>query len=162
MIARIKQWVWVMAAVAASSVATLTIFYGIAEAQSSATASATAPVEGAQSAIRNADATVPTGSLDGATRVQANPMPKPSQPALEPATRLVVNPGDSLWAISQERLHPSATPQQVMNEVERTFELNRDRIGDDPNLILPGQELLLPPVSEPAAAEPAVAEPAVA
>lgn len=156
--ARIKQWVWVLAAVAGLSAATLAIFYGIAEAQGFATASATAPVEGAQSANRNADATVPTGPPDGATQVQANPMPKPSQPALEPTTRLVVNPGDSLWSISQERLHPSATAEQVMNEVERTFELNRDRIGDDPNLILPGQEILLPPVSEPAAAEPAVAE----
>jgi len=71
--------------------------------------------------------------------------------ASEPATRLVVNPGDSLWTIGQERLGPGAPPEQVSNEVERIFELNRERIGNDPDLILPGQELLLPPVAEPAA-----------
>jgi len=72
--------------------------------------------------------------------------------------RLVVYPGDSLWSISQERLGPSASPEQIANEVGHTFKLNRERIGDDPNLIFPGQELLLPPVAESAPPE-WVAEP---
>jgi LysM repeat protein len=64
-----------------------------------------------------------------------------------PSTRLVVNTGDSLWSISQERLGPNATPVQIANEVERIYAFNRDETGDNLELILPGQELLLPPVS---------------
>jgi hypothetical protein len=61
----------------------------------------------------------------------------------EPDTHRIVNPGDSLWAIAQERLSPEATPQQVAEETGRIYEINREQIGDDPNLILPSQELLL-------------------
>jgi excisionase family DNA binding protein len=68
----------------------------------------------------------------------------------------MVNLGDSLWSISQRVLGPNATPQQIANEVERIFELNRNQIGDDPNQIVAGQELVLSPAtSEPAANEPA-------
>ena len=66
-----------------------------------------------------------------------------SQSAYEPVAALVVEPGDSLWAIAQERLGSEATPQQVAEETGRIYELNRGRIGEDPNLIFPGQELML-------------------
>ncbi len=73
-----------------------------------------------------------------------------AQPIYEPAGYLVVvTPGDSLWSISQQRLHPNTTTQQIMNEVGRIYELNRSRIGDDPNLIFAGQELLVPPAATP-------------
>lgn len=101
--------------------------------------------QGAQSTNQNADA--------------ATVMARPAT-ADQLATRRVV-PGDCLWSIVQERLGSNATPGLVMNEVQRTYELNRDQIGDDPNLILVGQELLLPPsVAEVGTAEtpPAVAE----
>lgn len=71
------------------------------------------------------------------------------QPAHELAGRLVVAPGDSLWSISHQRLHPNATTQQISNEAGRIYELNRSRIGDDPSLIFPGQELLAPPAATP-------------
>ncbi len=67
-------------------------------------------------------------------------------------THLVVNPGDSLWSISQERLGPEATPQQVLMQVQRTYALNQNTIGTDPNLILPGQKLSLPRLGKPAIA----------
>ena len=72
-----------------------------------------------------------------------------------------VEPGDSLWTIAQERLAPDASPPRVAEEVERTYALNRERLGEDPNLILVGQELtLLPATSEPVPVEPEpVAEP---
>ena len=64
------------------------------------------------------------------------------QPA--PSTqRLVVEPGESLWSISEEHIGPGATPEQTAYEVDRIFELNRERIGEDPNLIYPGQEFVL-------------------
>lgn len=71
------------------------------------------------------------------------------------ASSVVVKPGDSLWSISQQRLGPNATPQQIANEVEQIYSLNRERIGADPGLIMVGQELLVPPVmGEPSRAEP--------
>jgi nucleoid-associated protein YgaU len=81
---------------------------------------------------------------------------------------VVVEPGDSLWSITQERLGQGASPQQIHNEVERTFELNRELLGDDSDLILPGQELSLPPVAGTSATmplasparPPAISEPA--
>ena len=82
-----------------------------------------------------------------------------SRPAPEPAMRLVIHPGDSLWSISQKRLTSDASPTQIANEVERIFEANRNQIGNDPTLILPGQELLLPPVAEPATIKPWTNEP---
>src|SRR5215211_4088362 len=58
-------------------------------------------------------------------------------------TRLVVEPGDSLWSISEEHIGPGAPPEQIAYEVERIYELNRDQIGENPNLIFPGQEFFL-------------------
>jgi DNA-binding CsgD family transcriptional regulator len=69
--------------------------------------------------------------------------------------RIVVSPGASLWSISEERLGPNATPQQIANATERIYALNRSQIGADPNLIFPGQKLLAPPVvGNPSTAEP--------
>ncbi len=72
-------------------------------------------------------------------------------PASRPVDRLVVSPGDSLWSISHERLGSGVPPGLIAQEVERLYELNRERIGDDPKLILAGQELLLTRGSEPTA-----------
>jgi hypothetical protein len=75
----------------------------------------------------------------------------------------VVEPGDSLWSISEEHIGPGATPKQIAYEVERTFDLNRERIGGNPNLSFPGQEfVLLPPASDTAATAPVSQEPAAA
>jgi DNA-binding CsgD family transcriptional regulator/LysM repeat protein len=69
--------------------------------------------------------------------------------------RIVVRPGASLWSISEERLGPNATPQQIANAAERIYALNRSQIGADPNLIFPGQKLSVPPVvGNPSTAEP--------
>jgi hypothetical protein len=73
--------------------------------------------------------------------------PAASRLALEPTRRVVVEQGDSLWSISEERIGSGAPPQQIAYEVERIFELNRDRIGENPNVIVAGQELLVPAVS---------------
>src|SRR5918997_3085264 len=90
-----------------------------------------------------------------------------ARPEGEAPISLVVDPGDSLWSIGQEQLGSGATPGRIAEEVERLFALNRGRIGDDPNLLLAGQELWLaapsaeaPATSQPAATEPAATEPA--
>ena len=124
----IKQYAWVLAAMMALSAALAVLSPDIAEAQSPE------------------DAVMVSTLPESDTQVQDNAAMPQQQPIYEPATLRVVNPGDSLWAISQERLQPDPTPEQIVNEVGRIYEFNRDRLGDDPNLIFPGQELLLPPV----------------
>src|SRR5919199_5087498 len=119
--------------IAAAALSAGVTFFGLsatAEAQD-APIVPPAAAEDVQGVSHNADATM---------------MPRPAAANQLPTHRVV--PGDCLWSIAQERLGPNATPAQVMNEVEQTYALNRNQIGDDPNLILVGQELLLPPVAE--------------
>ncbi len=68
-------------------------------------------------------------------------------------TTTTVQPGESLWTMAQARLAPDTPSERVALEVERIYALNQDRIGPDPALILAGQELLVPPVTEPATGE---------
>jgi nucleoid-associated protein YgaU len=58
---------------------------------------------------------------------------------------VVVEPGDTLWRIALRHLPPGAGAAEVMGACSRIHELNRDVIGDDPDLIHPGQRLRLPP-----------------
>jgi hypothetical protein len=75
---------------------------------------------------------------------------------------VVISPGDSLWKISAERLDADATLAQIDREVERIYALNRHRIGADPNLIFPGQVLLVAPAEgKQAAADRRSGEPVV-
>jgi hypothetical protein len=50
----------------------------------------------------------------------------------------VVRPGDSLWSIAELRYTHG-------KQWRRIYEENRETIGDDPNLILPGMRLTIPP-----------------
>ena len=75
--------------------------------------------------------------LPGQAEAQEQATPK--------TTTKLVEPGDSLWTIAQARLSPDAAPQQVAEEVGRIYELNRDQIGENPNLIFPGQQFFLVP-----------------
>jgi LysM domain len=120
-----------------------------------------------------------SGASTQEAQQQNNNTDTTSETAAPPA--LVVEPGDSLWAIAQERLGAGATAEQVAEEVERIHALNRGRIAEDPNLLFPGQELRLAatatqapatprpaaepaatePVAEPSGAEPSAAEPTI-
>jgi hypothetical protein len=70
-------------------------------------------------------------------------------------TMHTVRSGESLWLIARHRLEAaldrSPTDAEVVPYWQAVIELNRDRLPDreDPDLILPGQELLLPPVVAP-------------
>jgi nucleoid-associated protein YgaU len=62
-------------------------------------------------------------------------------------TTHTVEPGDSLWKIARGLLSSdnSAPTGGAISDLWRSiYELNRDLIGDDPNLILPGQVFQLP------------------
>ena len=135
----LKGLVWIVVAGVALSLAILAGLPSMAEAQEVETQTlGTASTEAEQNTT--------TDDQKGA--------PAAWRPAPESSTtRLVVEPGDSLWSISEEHIGPGATPKQIAYEVERTFDLNRERIGGNPNLIFPGQEfVLLPPASDTAAA----------
>ncbi|MFP4149693.1 MAG: LysM peptidoglycan-binding domain-containing protein [Nitriliruptoraceae bacterium] len=64
-----------------------------------------------------------------------------------------VRPGDSLWRIAAQRLETvlGGPPRdaEVVPYWREVIERNRDRlvVPDDPDLLLPGQDLVLPPVA---------------
>jgi hypothetical protein len=56
-----------------------------------------------------------------------------------------VRPGDSLWSIARSLVGPSASNTEVETKLVKVWDMNAHRIGTgDPNLIFPGQRLLLP------------------
>jgi LysM domain len=57
---------------------------------------------------------------------------------------VVVHRGDSLWDIAARHLGPGATDAEVALAWPAWHEANRAVIGDDPDLILPGQLLRVP------------------
>ncbi len=77
------------------------------------------------------------------------PLPdRPTGAATPPPDRAAlvrVRPGDSLWAIAEERLGPRAAVADIVDYWHRIYARNTAVIGPDPDLILPGQLLELPP-----------------
>ncbi len=57
---------------------------------------------------------------------------------------VVVRPGDTLWSIARARLGPDADVAGTARACDRWYHANRDVIGDDPDLIQPGQRLTAP------------------
>jgi LysM domain len=71
-------------------------------------------------------------------------VPQPSKQVGDPITDAIytVQPGDSLWSIASRLVGPSASAARVARELNRLWELNRDRIGTgDPSLIYAGTVL---------------------
>lgn len=66
----------------------------------------------------------------------------PAAPAPPAIATYTVKRGDSLWRIAQ--LHGAATDAETADAWPRWYELNRDVIGADPDLIHPGQVLVIP------------------
>jgi hypothetical protein len=90
---------------------------------------------------------------DRPTRAALTGLPLPERPLgglraphapLTPPVTVVVAPGDSLWAIAASRLGPAATDADTAAYCHRVHDLNRPTIGPDPDLIRPGQRLVLP------------------
>lgn len=64
-----------------------------------------------------------------------------------PAARdhVVVSAGASLWAIAADHLGPGASSAQIAAEWPRWYAHNRDVVGPDPNLVVVGTRLAVPP-----------------
>ncbi len=76
--------------------------------------------------------------------VPAPPPQAGSAGSAEPGGAVVVQPGDSLWRIAERALGPGATDAEVDNAWRAWYFVNRSVIGDDPDLIAPGQSLVAP------------------
>lgn len=55
-----------------------------------------------------------------------------------------VGPGDTLWSIAARHLGDDATTADVARATRQWHEANRDVLGDDPDLVRPGQRLVTP------------------
>ncbi|KRC34138.1 LysM peptidoglycan-binding domain-containing protein [Oerskovia sp. Root22] len=91
---------------------------------------------------------VPLGTLLGSPARAATPSPATASDPAAPApsvVEIVVLRGDTLWSLAERRLGSEASDAQVAAECRRWFGANRDVIGDDPDLIKPGQILSAPP-----------------
>lgn len=58
---------------------------------------------------------------------------------------VAVRSGDSLWTLAADQLGPLATDVEIARQWPRWYDLNRHVIGPDPDLLLPGQLLTVPP-----------------
>lgn len=126
-----------------------------AAAAATSTAHAAPATEGDPS-----DRDLPPAGTDWPVASAAEPAPEPRPvPPREPGTGLLAPPprdagqpevivvrrGDSLWRLVESHLGPAASPAAVAATWPRWYEANRSVIGDDPDLLLPGQQLR-PPV----------------
>jgi nucleoid-associated protein YgaU len=105
-----------------------------------------------------ADRPAVTPSRPHAPAAAAAPPPAPPAGAPPPAalpapprpSAVVVRSGDSLWSLAARSLRAVGTPptpSRVAVEWPRWWAANRDAVGDDPDLLLPGTVLRPPPGS---------------
>jgi nucleoid-associated protein YgaU len=57
---------------------------------------------------------------------------------------VIVRAGDSLWSIAAAQLSDDATARQIDATWRAWYRANRDVIGPNPNLVIPGQILQAP------------------
>jgi LysM repeat protein len=79
-----------------------------------------------------------------ATAVAPVSSPPPPRERVGPGrATYTVQPGDSLWSIASRTLDTSATNAEIVAESNRIYQLNRVRIGPDPDLLAVGIVLRL-------------------
>jgi nucleoid-associated protein YgaU len=74
--------------------------------------------------------------------------PKQPPPARSPI-RVLVRKGDTLWAIAAKELGPDASNTAIAERWPQWYAANARVIGDDPDLLLPGQVLRAPKRASP-------------
>jgi hypothetical protein len=60
-------------------------------------------------------------------------------------TTVVVSPGDTLWDLAAQQLGPHSSIEETAAAWPAIYSLNREVIGPDPDVLEPGQRLVLPP-----------------
>jgi nucleoid-associated protein YgaU len=84
------------------------------------------------------------GDLDGLPLPDRGVTDHPAGIASRPPNGHVVAAGESLWTIAAGRLAPGSPASSIARQSNAWYVQNRDVIGDDPDLILPGQVLASP------------------
>ena len=109
---------------------------------------------------RSASAGNAEGPVAGGTGLQ--PQWKPRVPVVEPGPvaslparasawpagarrEVAVRAGESLWTLAARELGPGASDVEIATRWPLWYQANRDVIGADPNVLLPGQLLSPPP-----------------
>jgi nucleoid-associated protein YgaU len=100
--------------------------------------------------------TIPTTRPDAAATTSP-PVPAPAapNPPSHPSAEgsYTVRAGDTLWRIARDRLdQDQRSDAHVQTYCQAIYAANRAVIGDDPDLIYPGQHLRIPPPHPPSAA----------
>jgi nucleoid-associated protein YgaU len=90
------------------------------------------------------DRPVPTHRRSAREEAAARLVTGPSRAERRVADEVVVRRGDSLWDIAARHLGPAASAADVAVEWPRWHQANRDVIGADPDLLIPGQRLVPP------------------
>lgn len=93
-----------------------------------------------------AEPPTPQGA-DGAGRVPAGAVAGTAVPATAAAGTVVVRPGDCLWDLARDQLGADPPAGDVAAAWPRWYELNAEVIGADPDLLRPGQVLVVPEVT---------------
>ncbi|MEP7764121.1 hypothetical protein [Sanguibacter sp. 25GB23B1] len=92
-----------------------------------------------------ADDSLTTSPTPPAVPEPAIPDPTPpDQDAPPGTTTITVADGDSLWSITESRLAPGATDAQIAAAWPALHAANEQTIGTDPDVILVGQQLIVP------------------
>lgn len=84
--------------------------------------------------------TAPTYAAGGTGALPRLDRPEGGPAALHRPAPVVVHRGDSLWSLTARR-HPSASDAEIVRLTDALYHRNRQQIGDDPDLIQPGQRL---------------------
>jgi len=74
--------------------------------------------------------------------------PTPARDAAPTHEEVRVEPGDTLWGIARDTLPPHAGSDEIDRRWRAIYRANLDAVGADPDLIRPGQRLLLPPTED--------------
>ncbi|PPK97828.1 hypothetical protein CLV92_103363 [Kineococcus xinjiangensis] len=135
---------------------------GIAVGAGAATSHAAAPAEPGWAVVTTATAEEPTvvGTAPTATATTTAPAPGPGWAGAERAAQasrpgpdggsIVVHRGDTLWDLVAAHLGAGSgtapEARRVAAEVQRWWALNRTVIGEDPDVLRPGQVLRVPAV----------------
>lgn len=88
----------------------------------------------------------PGASVDAESSRLLAPPPRVTSAGIEAMT---VRRGDSLWSIAARNLGSDATDAEIARAWPQWYAVNRDVIGANPDLIIPGQQLR-PPTEGPA------------
>ena len=92
--------------------------------------------------------TVPTpGWLPGSLSIPMNRLMGSGKERNRPVPAnevVIVTSGQTLWSIAQKMLHGNGSPVEVAKLWPQIYEMNREVIGEDPNMLQLGLELKLP------------------